>query len=132
MSKRPFLRTPFDNERFNLFQILVNSARHHYYLLFSWIRGKLSWKKSALVWSDILRLFVNILTADDNYSRSNMQNLQQQFQTPLSQKQKTFSGLFIGFLKGTLKLELFKKTDEYPRLIISEIIDAERLAYLTY
>ena len=91
----------------------------------------MSWKKSALVWSEILRLFVNTLTADDKYSRSNMQNLPQQFQTLLSQKQETFSGLFIGFLKYAWNLEHFFKKDEYPRLIISEIIDAERRAYLT-
>ena len=28
------------------------------------------------VWYEILRLFVNALTADDKYSGSNMQNLQ--------------------------------------------------------
>ena len=77
------------------------------------------------MWSEILRLFVNTLTADDKYSRSNMQNLQQQFQTPLSEKQKTFSGLFIAFLKCAWNLEHFEKRDEYARLIISEIIDAE-------
>ena len=38
----------------------------------------------------MLRLFVNALTADDKYSGSNIQNFPQQFQTPLSQKQKTF------------------------------------------
>ena len=36
----------------------------------------------------MLRLFVNALTADDKFSDSNMQNLRQQFQTPLSKKQK--------------------------------------------
>ena len=35
----------------------------------------------------MLRLFVNALTADDKYSDRNMQNLRQQFQTPVSQKQ---------------------------------------------
>ena len=83
-------------------------------------------KKSALVWSEILRLLVNTLTAEDKYSRSNMPNLPQQFQTPLSQKQKTFSGLFFAFLKYAWNLEHFKKTDEYPSLIISEIIDSEK------
>ena len=38
----------------------------------------------------MLRLFVNTLTADDKYSRSIMQKLRQQFQTPLSQEPKTF------------------------------------------
>ena len=73
----------------------------------------------------MLRLFVNLLTADDKYSRSNMQNLQQQFQTPLSQKQKTFSWVFIGFLKCTWNLEHFQRRDEYPSLIIDEIIDSK-------
>ena len=59
-----------------------------------------------------------------------MQNFLEQFQTPLSQKQKTFSGFFITFLKGEWNLEYFQKKDEYPSEIISDIIDAERRAYL--
>ena len=90
----------------------------------------MSWKKSPSVWYKILRLFVNALTADDKYSGSNMQNLSQQFQTPLPQKQKTFSGFFIAFLKCAWNLEHFQKKDEYPSLIISEIIDAENRGYL--
>ena len=54
---------------------------------------------SALVLSDILRLFLNILTADNKYSRCNMQNFVQQNQTPLSEKERTFSGFYIAFLK---------------------------------
>ena len=90
----------------------------------------MSWKKSPSVWYEILRLFVNALTADDKYSGSNMQNLLQQFQTPLSQKQKTFSRFFIAFLKCAWNLEHFQKKDEYPSLIISEIIDAKKRGYL--
>ena len=41
---------------------------------------------SALVWSDILGLFVNTLTADNKYSRCNVLNFEEQVQTPLSQK----------------------------------------------
>ena len=59
-----------------------------------------------------------------------MQNLQQQFQTPLSQKQMIPSGFFIAFLKCALNLEHFQKKYEYPSLIISEIIDAETRGYL--
>ena len=90
----------------------------------------MSWKKLPSVWYEILRLFVNALTVDDKYSGSNMQNLPQQFQTPLSQKQKIFSGFFIVFLKCALNLEHFQKKDEYSSLIISEFIDAERRGYL--
>ena len=64
------------------------------------------------------------------YSGSNMQNFPEQFQTPLSQKQKTFSAFFIAFLKYAWNLGHFQKKDEYPSLIISEIIDAERRGYL--
>ena len=60
-----------------------------------------------------------------------MRNLLQQFQTPLSQKQKNFSTFFIAFLKCAWNLEHFQKKDEYPSLIISEIIDTERRGYLT-
>ena len=90
----------------------------------------MSWKKSASVWYEILRLFVNALTVDDKYSGSNMQNLRQQFQTPLSEKQKSFSGFFIAFLKCAWNLEHFQEKGDYSSLIISEIIDAERRGYL--
>ena len=59
-----------------------------------------------------------------------MENLPQQFQTPLSHKQKIFSEFFISLLKCAWKLEHFHRKDEYPGLIISEIIDAERRGYL--
>ena len=59
-----------------------------------------------------------------------MENLQQQIQTPLSPKQKTFSEFFIAFLKCARKLKHFQKKGEYPSLIISEIIEAERCGYL--
>ena len=78
----------------------------------------------------MLSLFVNALTADDQYSSSNMQNSRQQVQTPLSQKQRTFCGFSIAFLKCTRNLEHFQTKDEYPSLLISEIIDAEKRGYL--
>ena len=49
----------------------------------------------------MLGLVVNTLTAEYMYSRRNTQTFTQQDQTPLSLKQKTFSGLFIAFLKST-------------------------------
>ena len=64
------------------------------------------------------------------YSASYMQNLPQQFQTPLSNNQKNFSRFFIAFLKCAWNLEHFQKKDDYTGLIISEIIDAERRGYL--
>ena len=86
----------------------------------------MSWKRSPSVWFEILRLFVNALTADDKYSDSNMRNLPQKFQTSASQEQNTFSGLFNAFLEHAWNLEHFQKKDEDPSPIISEIIDAKR------
>ena len=59
-----------------------------------------------------------------------MQSLQQQFQTLLSQRKKDFFWFFISFLKCAQNLEHFQKEDEYPSLIIFEIIDAKRCGYL--
>ena len=70
------------------------------------------------------------MTTDDKYSRRNMLNFTQQLEAPLPQKQKTFSGLFLPFLKCALNLEHFEKKDEYPSLVISRIIDSERGGYL--
>ena len=78
----------------------------------------------------MLSLFVNALTADYKYSGSNMQNLPQQFQTPWSKRQKFFSWFCIVFLKCAWNLEHSKKKHEYPSLIISEIIYAEKRGYL--
>ena len=92
---------------------------------------KLSWKKSALVRSKILGLFVNTLTAEYTYSGRNMQTLTHEVQTPLSLKQKTFSQFFIASLKSTWKGEHFQKKGECSSLSISEIIDSKRGGYLS-
>ena len=97
-SKRSCFRTPLANERVNGFQTLLKSARHHHYSLFSSIRGKWSCKKSPSVWYEILRLFVNALTADEKYSGSNMQNLQQQFQTHYLKNKRLFRSFLLDFL----------------------------------
>ena len=91
----------------------------------------MSWKKSALVRSKILGLFINTLTAEYTYSGRNMKILTQQVQTPLSLKQKTFSGFFIAFLKSTWNGAYFQKKGESSSLSISEIIDSKRSGYLS-
>ena len=70
------------------------------------------------------------MTTDDKYSRRNMLNFTQQFEAPVSQKQDTFSGFFLAFLKYALNLEHLEKKDEYPSLVISRIINPERGGYL--
>ena len=62
----------------------------------------------------ILRLFANTLTADDKHYLLNRDNLTQQIQMKLFQKQKTFSAFFFSFafLKSMLNFKHFPKRDE--------------------
>ena len=48
------------------------------------------------------------------------------FSNVIISKNKYFFWFFIAFLKCAWNLEHIQKEDEYPSLIISEIIDAER------
>ena len=85
---------------------------------------------SALVTSQIFRLFIDTMTPDVKYFRRNMQIFWQQFETPLSQKKNTFSQFLIAFLKCAWNLEHSEKKKEYPTLIITEIIASKRDIYL--
>ena len=128
-SRRSCFKTRFGNQRVNGFETPLKVARQNYYPFFRWISNKLSWKKTALLWSKILRLFGNTLTADDKNPCRNMRKFLQQLQTLLSQKRKTFSAYFFVFLKYAWNLEHFEKKNECPSLIISEIIVSERGCY---
>ena len=59
-----------------------------------------------------------------------MLNFTQQLEALLSQKEKTYSGFFLAFLKCALNLEHFEKKDEYSSLVISKVIDSERSGYI--
>ena len=86
---------------------------------------------SALVTSEIFRLFVNPLTTDDKYSRRYIQIFWEQLQTLLSQKGKAFCPFLIAFLECEINLEHSEKKEEYPTLISTEIIASERDVYLS-
>ena len=86
---------------------------------------------SALVTSEIFRLFVNTLIPGDKYSRRNMQIFWERLQTVLSQKRDAFCQFLIAFLKYAWNLEHSEKKEEYPSLILTEIIASERDVYLS-
>ena len=86
---------------------------------------------SALVTSEIFRLFVNTLTPDDKYSRRNIKIFWQQLQTLLTQKRKTFGPFLIVFPNCGWNLQRSENQEEYPSLIITEIIASERDVYLS-
>ena len=60
---------------------------------------------SALVTSQIFRLFINTMTPDGKYFRRNMQIFWPQLETPLSQQKNTCSQFLIAFLKCAWNLE---------------------------
>ena len=85
---------------------------------------------SALVTSEVFRLFVDTLTSDVKYSRRNMQIFWQQFQTLLSQKTKTFFDFLLHF-SNVHEIEKILRKKQYPSVIIIEIIASERDIYLS-
>ena len=48
----------------------------------------------------------------------------------ISRKLKTFSGLFIAFLKFTINLKYFEKKDQFHMLSITDISTCEKGSYL--
>ena len=67
------------------------------------------WKKLDLVIDKFLRIFVNILPADEKHYLVNRDNLAQPIKMQLSQKQKTFSQFPFAFLKSILNYKHFPK-----------------------
>ena len=130
MHKRSCFGKPFGSERVNESQKLLKSAEKHFYPTLSSFWANLSYKKSFLVISDILGLFVNTLTANYEYSRSDWENLPLRIQLQLSEKLKTFSQGFIAFLESKLNFEHFEKNDEPHSSSIYEVTGSERRAYL--
>ena len=70
---------------------------------------------------------VNTLPADQKYSVLNRDNLTIPSQMQLSQKQKTFSQIFTGFLKSRGNFEIFEKKDDPHRFCNFEITDLEEV-----
>ena len=67
---------------------------------------------SPLVLGEILRVFVNRLTADDKYRVQDCENLPLPIQMQLSEKRKTFSQFFVTFLESTSNFKHFEKKDD--------------------
>ena len=63
----------------------------------------------------ILRLFDNTLTVDESHYLLTRDNLTQNIQTQICQKQKTFYQFFVAFLKSILNFQHFPKEDDPHR-----------------
>ena len=75
---------------------------------------------------EILRLFVNTLTADDKDYLLNRDNLTQQIEMQLSKKEKTFSEISFAFLNSLLNFKHLPTKDDPHSLSISGNTSSEK------
>ena len=127
VSKKPCFRKRFDSQNVKASQMLGKSPCELFYHLFSPFSGKLIWKISPLVLGEILRVFVNTLTADDKYPVEDCENLQLPIQMQLSEKRTTFPQFFVPFLESTQNFKCFERKNDRRRECISKIRDYEEL-----
>ena len=68
MVKKPRVKTRMDSQHVKVFQRPLKSAQQFFSHIFWSVWKEISSKDSFLVLSEIFRVFVNILRADDKYS----------------------------------------------------------------
>ena len=112
LSKNRCFRKRFDSLHVKVFQILAKSPSDQFYSVFWSFWEKLIWKMPPLVLGEILRVFVNTLTADGKYLVQYCENLWLPIEMHLSQKWKSISELFIPFLESTSNFKHFEEKDD--------------------
>ena len=120
------LRNYFDNQHVKESQSLVKSALEHFHHIFSSLWQSLILKISPLVISQILGVFRNTLTGNDNYPVQDSDNLSSPVQMELYLKPTIFPDIFFSFLESTSNFEHFGKKDDRHTYVISEITECEK------
>ena len=85
------------------------------------------WEISSLLNFEVLGVFVNTLTADENYPFGESGDLQSPIEMQLYWKQKTFSEFFVPFMESPWNFKNFHKKGNRHSERISEIADCQRL-----
>ena len=130
ISKESCFSAPQDSQHVKESETQLYLARQLFHQLCYSLWENLSWKKSFLVISEILRPFFNTITPDQKYFHSNGENLQKLIEMKLSNKLKIFSQSLTAFPKSTFNFKHFGKKDESLCLCFSEIIDYKIHAYV--
>ena len=98
MPKKPRVRTLTDSQYVKWAERLFKSARQYLCLIFWSLWNEVSSKNSVLVVSEILRLFVNILTLDEKYRLSVKASVSRnQFKCNYLKIKKYFFQVFAAF-----------------------------------
>ena len=116
---------PFYRQHVKRSKTLVKCPWEYFYKTRLLLWSKLTWETSLLLIFELLRVFIETLTADHRYSLSYIWNLQVLHQMSLSKKLKTFPEFFFAFLKSSSNFEHFEKKDDIHSQCISEIIDCQ-------
>ena len=131
MLKMPRVRTVIDCQHVKGSETLLISAWQYIFDIFGSIWEKITSKTYVLVVSEILRLFVNILTPDEKYSLSvKEKDSCNQFKCNYLQRKKHFLNSFPHFRKLHKIWNPLKKKDKPQRLFVSEIINCKKRAHL--
>ena len=109
MSKKSCFRGLFDKGHGKRTETLLKSERQHLYHIYWSLWRILELKKSLWVIWKVWGLFVNPLTADDQYSLVKRGNLLQHFQMHFAAKRKIFAQLFFTFSKLRFNFAHFQK-----------------------
>ena len=117
---------PSYGQRVKRSKTLVKCPWQYFYQNCLLLWSKLTWETSLLLIFELLRVFIETLTADHRYSLCYIWNLQVLHQMQLSKKLKAFPQFFFPFLKSSSNFEHFEKKDDILSQCISEIIDCQR------
>ena len=132
MPKIPNVRALMDSQHVKLYERLLKFERQYVCTIFWSFLDEITSENSVLVVSEILRLFVNILTPDDKYSLSVKTSVSRyQFKYSSIRLKKNISKIFSAFPETTWNLEYFEKKHGLQRWLVSEIIDCKKQGYLS-
>ena len=109
MSKKFFLRGPFDKWHGKRVETVLKSERQHLYHIYWSLWRILVLKKCFWLICKVWGHFVNPLTADDKYSLLNRNNLEMIFRCIYLRYKKYFVNFFLHFLNLKWILNIFKK-----------------------
>ena len=109
LCKKRCFGTRFDTHHDKVSQILAKSPWDCFYHVFSSFWEKLIWKISPVLLGEILRMFLNRLTAEGKYPIDDWENLPLPIQMQLSGKRKTFSQFIVPFVDSASNFKQFEK-----------------------
>ena len=117
---------PFYGQHVKRSKTLVKCPWKYFYKTCLLLWSKLTWETSLLLIFELLRVFIETLTADHRYSLCYIWNLQVLHQIQWSKKRTTFPQFFFPFLKSSSHSKHFEKKDDIHSQCFSEIKDCQR------